>query len=196
MGYVGRSVKRRLSSAGHAVAVMARVWEIMSNDPKAYTFRPASPKDMPRLRAWLQTPEVVHWWGDPAEQLKLLEEDLNEPRMVMRIVSFEGRPFAYVQDYAVHDWPQPHFERLPVGSRAIDAFVGESDMIGRGHGSAFLRLVAERLKTEGAPVVAIDPDVDNGRARRAYEKAGFRGDAIVETGEGPAILMTFDGAAW
>jgi aminoglycoside 6'-N-acetyltransferase len=173
---------------------MARVWEIMSDDPKAYTFRPASPKDMPRLRAWLQAPEVMHWWGDPAEQLKLLKEDLNEPRMVVQIVSFDGRPFAYVQDYAVHDWPQPHFERLPVGSRAIDAFVGESDMIGRGHGPAFLRLVAERLKTEGAPVVVIDPDVDNVRARRAYEKAGFRGDAIVETGEGPAILMTFDGA--
>jgi hypothetical protein len=28
-----------------------------------------------------------------------------------------------------------------------------------------------------------------------YEKAGFRGDAIVQAGEGPAILMTFDGAA-
>jgi hypothetical protein len=25
-------------------------------------------------------------------------------------------------------------------------------------------------------------------------KAGFRGDAIVQAGEGPAILMTFDGA--
>jgi aminoglycoside 6'-N-acetyltransferase len=166
----------------------------MSNDPKAYTFRPASAKDLPRLRAWLQTPEVEHWWGDAAEQLVLLKEDLDEPRMCMRIVSFEGRPFAYVQDYAVHDWPQLHFAHLPAGSRAIDAFVGEPDMIGRGHGSVFLRLVAEWLKAEGAPVVAIDPDVDNARARRAYEKAGFHGDTIVETEAGPAILMTFDGA--
>jgi hypothetical protein len=39
-------------------------------------------------------------------------------------------------------------------------------MIGRGHGSVFLRLVAERLKVEGAPVVAIDPDVDNARPAR------------------------------
>ena len=85
-------------------------------------------------------------------------------------------------------------KHLPAGSRAIDAFVGEPDMIGRGHGSVFLRLVAERLKVEGAPVVAIDPDADNARARRAYEKAGFRGDAIVQAGEGPEILMTFDGA--
>ena len=46
---------------------------------------------------------------------------------------------------------------------------------------------------EGAPTVAIDPDVDNTRARRAYEKAGFSGEGIVETGEGPAVLMIFSG---
>jgi aminoglycoside 6'-N-acetyltransferase len=113
--------------------------------------------------------------------------------MTMRIVSFAGRPFAYVQDYPVHAWPQPHLTALPAGSRAIDAFIGEPDMIGRGHGSAFLRLLAERLRSEGAPVVAIDPGPDNRRARRAYAKAGFRGDALVERGTGPAILMTFEG---
>jgi hypothetical protein len=33
--------------------------EIMLSDPKAYRFRPVSLADLPRLRAWLQTPEVV-----------------------------------------------------------------------------------------------------------------------------------------
>lgn len=168
----------------------------MAGDLTAYSFRPASPEDLPRLRTWLQTPEVVLWWGDPDEQLELLTGDLTDPRMSMWIVSFEGRPFAYVQDYVVQSWPQPHFEHLPAGSRAVDAFVGEPDMIGKGHGAIFLRLVAERLTAGGAPVVAIDPDVDNMRARRAYERAGFRGETIVETGEGPAVLMIFDAAAW
>ena len=158
-----------------------------------YGFRPATVDDLPRLRAWLQTPEVVRWWGDPDEQAALIEEDLHEPRMVMRIVSHQRRPFAYVQDYAVDAWPQPHFASLPAGSRAVDAFVGEPDMIGKGHGSAFLRLLAERLVAEGAPAVAIDPDVENVRARGAYQKAGFRPVGIVETGEGPAMLMIFNG---
>jgi aminoglycoside 6'-N-acetyltransferase len=113
--------------------------------------------------------------------------------MVMRIVSYEGRPFAYVQDYDVHAWPQPHFNHLLAGSRAIDAFIGEPSMISQCHGAAFLRLLAEQLTAEGAPVVAIDPDVENLRARRAYEKAGFRGKDLVETGAGPVILMTFGG---
>jgi RimJ/RimL family protein N-acetyltransferase len=51
--------------------------------------------------------------------------------------------------------------------------IGDPDMLGRGHGSAFLRRLAERLVAEGAPIVAIDPDVDNLRARRAYARAGF-----------------------
>jgi aminoglycoside 6'-N-acetyltransferase len=133
----------------------------------------------------------VRWWGDPEEQAALLREDLDEQRMVMRIVSYEGRPFGYLQDYEVHVWPQPHFNHLPAGSRAIDAFIGEPSMIGQGHGSAFLRLLAERLTAKGAPVVAIDPDVHNLRARRAYKKAGFGGEDLVETGAGPVMLMTF-----
>lgn len=158
----------------------------------AYTFRPASTADLPLLRRWLRTPEVVRWWGDPQEQETLLRDDLDEPAMVMRIVALGGRPFAYAQDYEVHTWPQPHFAHLPRGSRAIDSFIGEPDMIGRGHGSAYLRLLAERLRSEGAPVVAIDPDTENLRARRAYARAGFRGDAVVATEAGAAVLMLFE----
>jgi aminoglycoside 6'-N-acetyltransferase len=79
----------------------------------AYVFRPVSARDLPLLRQWLATPEVVRWWGDPDEQAELLKQDISDPRMVMRIVSFEGKPFAYAQDYAVHSWPQPHFVSLP-----------------------------------------------------------------------------------
>jgi len=158
-----------------------------------YAFRPTLRDDLPMLERWLRAPEVVRWWGDPDEQAALLQQDLDEPAMVMRIVSFAGRPFAYAQDYAVHSWPQPHFADLPTRARAIDTFIGEPDMIGRGHGGAYLRLLAERLRAEGAPVVAIDPDLDNVRAMRAYAKAGFCGSTVVDSAEGPAILMIFQG---
>jgi aminoglycoside 6'-N-acetyltransferase len=156
-----------------------------------YTFRPAGVHDLPLLERWLRTAEVVRWWGDPQEQAALLRADLGDPRMVMRIVSLAGRPFAYAQDYDVHIWPQPHFAGLPPGTRSIDSFIGEPDLIDKGHGSRFLRLLAQLLRADGAPVVAIDPDVENLRARRAYAKAGFRGEAVVETGAGPAVLMLF-----
>jgi aminoglycoside 6'-N-acetyltransferase len=157
----------------------------------SYTFRSVEAHDLPLLERWLHTTEVVRWWGDPQEQAALLREDLDDPRMVMRIVSLASRPFAYAQDYDVHVWPQPHFARLPPGARSIDSFIGEPDMIGKGHGSGFLKLLALRLRADGASVVAIDPDLGNLRARRAYAKAGFRGETIVETGAGPAVLMLF-----
>jgi aminoglycoside 6'-N-acetyltransferase len=161
-------------------------------DAGRYTFRQVVREDLTLLGVWLRTPEVVRWWGKPEEQAALLEEDLDEPAMVMRIVSFDGKPFAYAQHYAVHTWPQAHFAGLPAGSRSIDAFIGDPVMIGKGHGSAFLRLLARQLRQEGAPVVAIDPDIQNRRARRAYEKAGFHGDSEVMTSSGPAILMIFE----
>ena len=161
----------------------------------SYTFRPAANTDLPLLEGWLQAPEVVAWWGEPLEQAQLLRADLNEPRMRMELVLYQGRPFAYVQSYEVHAWPQPHLEHLPQGSRAIDTFIGETAMIGRGHGSAYLKIIALRLQAEGAPLIAIDPAAANQRAIGAYRNAGFRIASTFVSTEGPGILMIFDGAA-
>jgi aminoglycoside 6'-N-acetyltransferase len=147
------------------------------------------------LRTWLATPQVVRWWGDPAEQYALLEEDLGNPLMVMRIVAFDTQPFAYVQDYDVHSWPQAHFADLRAGARGIDAFIGVPEMIGQGHGAAFLRQHAMQLIAEGASAAAIDPDASNLRARAAYARAGFAGDRVVATAEGPVVVMIFHGAS-
>jgi aminoglycoside 6'-N-acetyltransferase len=158
---------------------------------RSYSFRRVDRSDLALLRTWLNTPEVVRWWGDPAGQATLLDDDLDNPQMAMRIVMHEGRPFAYTQDYNVHAWPQEHLRHLLPGSRAIDSFIGEPSMIGKGHGSAFRRMLGERLIAEGAPIVAVDPAVDNFRARRAYENAGFHDRGVFDTGEGPVVLMIF-----
>ncbi len=47
------------------------------------------------------------------------------------------------------------------------------------------------LIAEGAPLVAIDPSLDNHRARRAYARAGFVVEKVVETAEGLSVLMLF-----
>jgi aminoglycoside 6'-N-acetyltransferase len=49
--------------------------------------------------------------------------------------------------------------------------------------------MAEQLIAEGASV--IDPDRDNRRARRAYARAGFVGEDVLETETGPVVLMLF-----
>ena len=162
---------------------------------RPYSFRPLARGDLPLVANWLRTPEVVRWWGEPKRELALIKEDLDAAEMTQWIVSCEGAAFAYTQAYEVHAWPQPHLAHLPSGAMAVDAFIGEPGMIGRGHGARFLRLLADELTRAGAPLVVIDPDAGNHRARRAYRKAGFRGDALVETAAGSIVLMVFDRAS-
>jgi hypothetical protein len=107
------------------------------------------------------------------------------------IVEFDGMPFAYAQAYCVHSWPQKHLEHLPADARAIDALIGVPEMLSKGHGGRFLRQLAMMLVEQGAPLVAIDPDADNLRARRAYARAGFKAEAILRAADGPVALMIF-----
>jgi len=80
----------------------------------------------------------------------------------------------------------------PPGTRGIDQFIGEADMLGCGHGSAFIRAFVEGLLSDGTPRVLTDPDPANARAVRAYEKAGFRRQREVDTPDGRALLMIRD----
>jgi|HubBroStandDraft_6_1064221.scaffolds.fasta_scaffold866137_1 aminoglycoside 6'-N-acetyltransferase len=155
----------------------------------AYHFRPLTCADLPMVARWLGTPGVLRWWGDPKEQIDLITEDLDEPLMRQWIVEHEGSAFAYVQAYPAKTWPQTHLTHLPNGAVVIDAFIGEPAMVGCGHGSEFLQVFGEKLLAEGAPIVAIDPDCDNHRARRAYTRAGFVEESIVETVNGPVVVM-------
>ncbi len=159
-----------------------------------YTFRAFERADLPMIETWLHSPEVVRWWGEPVEQLALVTEDLDEPNMRQWIVAAEGTPFAYVQAYPAHAWPQDHLKYLPEGTEAIDAFVGVPEMLGAGHGGRFLCAFAEMLIAEGAPLVAIDPDIDNFRARRAYARAGFVEDRAIDSPDGPALVMIYGGS--
>jgi aminoglycoside 6'-N-acetyltransferase len=153
-----------------------------------YVFRPLAQSDFPLIRRWLSWPHVRQWWGDPDEQYALLFSDLDEPAMDQYIVSTSDRPFGYLQCYDLTAW-NSGFGEQPKGTRGIDLFVGEADMIGRGHGSALIRTFVDDRLRHGAPRILTDPDPANGRAVRAYEKAGFEKDRMVDTPDGAALLM-------
>jgi aminoglycoside 6'-N-acetyltransferase len=153
-----------------------------------YAFCTMSAADLPLIRAWLRTPEVVRWWGHPDEQYELVSGDLAHPDMDQLIVSVDGQPFAYIQCYALSAWNQG-FGPQPLGTRGVDQFIGEPHMIGRGHGSHFVRQFVDDLLRSGTPRVVTDPDPDNARAVRAYEKAGFARNRMVDTPDGVALLM-------
>lgn len=151
-------------------------------------FRRVVEADLAVLARWRAAPHVREWWGEPSVEDE--REKLADPRIAMWIVELAGRPFAFAQDYDVHGWDPHPFSYLPAGSRGIDQYIGEVDMLDRGHGSAFVREHVERLFAAGAPAVGTDPHPDNARAIRAYEKAGFvLASGPVDTPWGRAVLM-------
>ncbi len=155
----------------------------------AYQFREMASGDLPQVKTWLAHPHVIEWWGGTDQQFALVQDDLANPAMRQFIVEFDCTPFAYVQNYDLDEWPDAVFRTLPPGTHAIDQFIGEPDMVDHGHGSAFIRALVDQLLADGAPCVITDPDVENARAIRCYEKAGFSKRSVVNTLEGPALLM-------
>jgi aminoglycoside 6'-N-acetyltransferase len=153
-----------------------------------YAFRPMTTADLPLIQRWLSLPHVREWWGDPHEQYALVSGDLDEPAMDQFVFSSAGSPFGYVQCYDLNEW-NTGFGPQPQGTRGIDLFIGEPDMIGRGHGSALIRRFVDGLLRKGLARMVTDPDPANARAIRAYEKAGFRRDRLIETPDGTALLM-------
>jgi aminoglycoside 6'-N-acetyltransferase len=155
----------------------------------SYVFRRMTVADLPLVAHWQRTPEVQEWWPDPDVD-GLDKDDLADANVRMWIVSQARRPFAFIQDYDAHAWPGHHFAYLPPGSRGIDQFIGEPDMLNLGHGSALIRAHVDSLFADGAPVVGTDPHPENARAIRAYEKAEFSRCRVEETEWGLALLMT------
>jgi aminoglycoside 6'-N-acetyltransferase len=154
-----------------------------------YRFAPMTAADLPLIRRWLATPHVIEWWGDTEEQFALVSGDLGEPAMDQFIVALDEKPFAYLQCYNPEVWPEGGLGTHPHGTRGIDQFIGEPDFVGHGHGSAFIRDFTDKPLAAGVPRVITDPNPENRRAMRAYEKAGFRKDRRVDTSDGPSLLM-------
>ena len=150
--------------------------------PGGYRFRRLAPADLALVRRWRAMPHVIQWWDEPGVEDEA--EKAGDPRIAMWIVEHDRRPFAFAQDYDVHGWRPHPFSRLPPGGRGIDQYIGEPDMLDRGHGSGFVAAHVQRLFAAGAPAVGTDPHPDNLRARRAYAKAASPRSAARSTPRG------------
>ena len=110
------------------------------------------------------------------------------------IASSNGEPIGFVQSYRATEcgggwWPDEHDS----GVMGIDQFLAEGNSLGRGLGSEMARqFVAFLARDPAVTRIQADPSPRNGRAIRCYEKAGFRRVGLIETPDGPALLMVID----
>ena len=127
----------------------------------------------PIMARWLIQDHVQQWWGDPA--LNLTDFDVQPPQRHM-IVSAGEIPIGYVrwQRFSGQELAAMGVHGLPDGTVIIDLFIGEAGWLGHGVGPAALVLLLKTLRADPTvPVAAVSTSVQNVRAIRAYEKAGF-----------------------
>ena len=107
------------------------------------------------------------------------------------IATLDGRALGFIQSYVVKGAGGGWWEdETDPGARGIDQFLAEESELGKGLGTRMVRTFVERLFADPAVTkVQTDPDPRNARAIRCYEKAGFRRVRIVDTPDGPALLM-------
>lgn len=145
------------------------------------------PADHDLMLRWRNQPHVAEWWDTEDEPSPVALDRIVErygPRTddssmtTSCVIELAGLPIGYLQFYpwgAYADEVQAMRLEMDAGAFGIDVFIGEPDLVDRGIGSRAVDLLSRHLLEErGAPQVAIVTAVDNRRAQRAYEKAGFR----------------------
>jgi RimJ/RimL family protein N-acetyltransferase len=161
----------------------------------AFRFERVTDADLAMLYEWVNRPHVAEWWDAPFSLEEVALEFAPRPReggVAHYIAHSDERPVGFVQSYVAAGsgggwWPD---ERDP-GVVGIDLFLADPVDLGKGLGTAMIEAFVARLFEDPAVVrIQIDPDPENARAIRCYEKVGFAAVGIVETPDGPALLMT------
>ena len=139
------------------------------------------PAEFELLARWLSDERVLEWvYGrdDPYSLEDTLEkfgprtrgEDPVRPCFMLA----DGQPVGYLQYYPVEKAEDYELETAE-HTWGLDLFIGEPDFWNRGIGTTTLQLIIRHLfDHRAAQRIVIDPRVDNPRAIRCYEKAGFR----------------------
>jgi aminoglycoside 6'-N-acetyltransferase len=133
--------------------------------------RPGDEADLDALRAILAEPSVAAWWGEPEAREELLVKLRAETDAVLLVIEADGEVAGGIEYWEEADPMYRH--------AGIDIYLSERFQ-GRGLGTEAIRLLARYLfDARGHHRLTIDPAVDNERAIRAYEQAGFRAVGVM-----------------
>lgn len=117
----------------------------------------------PLVEMW-NTPEVSRWWPDQTrDSISTLLTD--DPDIVPLVIEVEGTVAGFLQIWENDD---PEYRHAGLDLALHPRFQGQ------GLGPAAIRMACRWLFGHGHHRVTIDPAAENARARRAYEKVGFR----------------------
>lgn len=156
-------------------------------------FTPLSESHFDKMLEWLQNRHVKKWWDkdvnwDQDLIKKKYESYVNRYKILHHngeiikkpiypfIINADYKDIGYIQYYNRHDFPSKYeydISKIPQNSAGIDFYIGEVDFVGQGLGSKILDEFLKKYVFANFDNALVDPEVENSRAIKAYEKAGF-----------------------
>lgn len=152
------------------------------------------------LHRWMEQPHWREWWGEPEGELDNIRSMIEGKDTSRPFLFFvDGKPTGYIQYWFLGhhqnaSWiaGYPWLAEFPVEAIGIDLSIGESTDLSVGIGSNVLSKFTQILRSIGYETIIIDPDPENARAIRAYEKAGFKIVSHLKDKSEDVLLMQYE----
>jgi len=159
-----------------------------------YSFTPLQTDHFPLLLQWLTAPHVHKSWDPQIEWNEKLVAEKYRPYVAgyklvngkkqpihAFVIGFEEKPIGYIQLYEAILFPRQGYlleeqlpaELAPYKLAAIDLFLGEPSVLGKGHGARAIEQFLQEHAQSRFDGCIVDPEIENWAAIRTYEKAGF-----------------------
>jgi len=138
------------------------------------SLRPASLNDLALLTEWDNQPHVIA--SDPNDDWNWETELVRQvPWREQLIAELDERPIGILQIIDPFEEETHYWGEVDENLRAIDIWIGSAADLGRGYGTAMMKLaIARCFETETVTAIFIDPLTSNKRAHRFYERLGFQ----------------------
>lgn len=151
-------------------------------------FEPLAIKDLETLYAWFQVPHVKKWYAKGMDFSKKDIESKYRSRIEGKeavpsyIVNIGQHEIGFIQYYSlseslpegVTDYHHELFNKFsPSDVAGIDLFIGDENYLGKGYGAKILNSFLNKIIFQKFKIAVIDPDIENLRAIKVYERVGF-----------------------
>jgi aminoglycoside 6'-N-acetyltransferase len=163
----------------------------------AVRLRPANIADIALLRSWDTKPHVMAATGEDSffDWEKEITRNVNWRELL--IAECDGRPIGMLQIIDPEREEDHYWGEVETGLRAIDIWIGEESDLGRRYGTQMMRLALARCFADTTvKAVLLDPLASNTRARRFYERLGFRFVAERRFGNDLCSVYRIDRKTW
>lgn len=172
--------------------------------------RAATPADAALLQTWDAAPHVVACHTDDRDDPPP-DDDWDWPTELARTVDWraiwigeaasigeaEGRPVGVVVAIDAAREETHYWGPAAPGLMALDIWIGDAADLGRGIGTAMMRLALGRCFADPAvEAVLVDPLASNHRAHRFYERLGFRLVGPRRFGDDACLVYRLDRILW